>query len=101
MEQGSFAKLRSSGKYVQSLDITDPHPNNDSSETISKQDVIEEIENLVEDSKALEQEKEEEQPVSSDRSTFKYYFASMRPISLALGGAYIIGQAFSSTFRCK
>ncbi|KAM0258788.1 hypothetical protein ACHAQJ_003630 [Trichoderma viride] len=100
IEQGSFAKLRSSGKYVQSLDITHPHPDNDSNETISKQDIIEEIKNLVQDNEEpKQQQKEEQQPVSSDRSTFKYYFSAMRPLNLTLGGAYIIGQAFSSTFR--
>lgn len=44
---------------------------------------------------------EEQGTVSSDRSTFKYYFGAMRPLSLAVGGAYIVGQAFSSTFRCE
>ncbi|GFP55423.1 ABC multidrug transporter B [Trichoderma asperellum] len=100
IEQGSFAKLRSSGKYIQSLDITDSHSDNDSSDENSpKKDVVEEIKNLVQVSEGAEQENEAEQPVSSDRSTFKYYFSAMRPLSLAVGGAYIFGQAFSSAFR--
>ncbi|PTB42176.1 hypothetical protein M441DRAFT_78932 [Trichoderma asperellum CBS 433.97] len=100
IEQGSFAKLRSSGKYIQSLDITDPHSGDDSSDEDSpKKDVVEEIKNLVQVSEEAEQENEAEQPVSSDRSTFKYYFSAMRPLSLAVGGAYIFGQAFSSAFR--
>ncbi|KAL9471318.1 hypothetical protein ACSS6W_009259 [Trichoderma asperelloides] len=100
IEQGSFAKLRSSGKYIQSLDITDSHSDDDSSDESSpKKDVVEEIKNLVQVSEGAEQENEAEQPVSSDRSTFKYYFSAMRPLSLAVGGAYIFGQAFSSAFR--
>lgn len=102
IEQGSFAKLRSSGKYIQSLDITDSHSDDDSSDENSrKKDVVEEIKNLVQVSEEAEQENEAEQPVSSDRSTFKYYFSAMRPLSLAVGGAYIFGQAFSSAFRGK
>lgn len=102
IEQGSFAKLRSSGKYIQSLDITDSHSDDDSSDENSpKKDVVEEIKNLVQVSEGAEQENEAEQPISSDRSTFKYYFSAMRPLSLAVGGAYIFGQAFSSAFRGK
>ncbi|KAK4083017.1 uncharacterized protein Triagg1_1907 [Trichoderma aggressivum f. europaeum] len=99
IEQGSFAKLQESGKYVQSLDVTDPHSDNNS-ETSSKKD-IEEIEKVNEsaEEEEVEQETGEQGSVSSDRSTFKYYFGAMRPLSLAVGGAYVIGQAFSSTFR--
>ncbi|KAM0479830.1 hypothetical protein ACHAPX_004407 [Trichoderma viride] len=100
IEQGSFAKLRSGGKYVQSLDITEPHSDDDDSNKDSPdQDIVEEIKNLVQVSEEAEQETEAEQPVSSDRSTFKYYFSTMRPLSLAVGGGYIFGQAFSSAFR--
>ncbi|KAL6910741.1 multidrug resistance-related protein [Trichoderma evansii] len=99
IEQGAFAKLRSSGKYIQSLDVTDAHSDDESSdEDISKKDVVEEIKNLIQVSEA-EQENEVEQPLSSDRSTFKYYFSAMRPLSLAVGGGYIVGQAFSAAFR--
>ncbi|PON24084.1 hypothetical protein TGAM01_v207095, partial [Trichoderma gamsii] len=98
--QGSFAKLRSSGKYIQSLDITEPHPEDDDNNKDSPEyDVVEEIKNLIQVSEEAEQETEAEQPVSSDRSTFKYYFSAMRPLSLAVGGGYIFGQAFSSAFR--
>lgn len=101
IEQGSFARLQESGKYVQSLDVTDPHSDSDS-ETSSEKD-IEEIEKSIEsiEEEEVEQEMVEQGSVSSDRSTFKYYFGAMRPLSLAVGGAYVIGQAFSSTFRCK
>ncbi|EHK26141.1 uncharacterized protein TRIVIDRAFT_36031 [Trichoderma virens Gv29-8] len=100
IEQGSFAKLQQSGKYVQSLDVTDPHSDSDSdSESTSKQAIVEEIKNLNENNEEEEQDRGEQQSVSSDRSTFKYYFGAMRPLSLAVGGAYIIGQAFFSTFR--
>ncbi|KAL7925556.1 multidrug resistance-related protein [Trichoderma austrokoningii] len=102
IEQGSFAKLRSSGKYIQSLDITDPHSDDSSSDqdnSSPKKDIVQEIKNLVQVTEEAEQENEAAQPVSSDRSTFKYYFATMRPLSLAVGGAYIVGQAFSSAFR--
>ncbi|RFU76786.1 multidrug resistance-related [Trichoderma arundinaceum] len=99
IEQGSFAKLQSSGKYVQSLDITDVHSDDDDSEAISKQDIIEEIKKINQDSEEQQQERGEQQTVSSDRSTFKYYFTAMRPISLAIGGVYVVGQAFFSTFR--
>ncbi|KAL7790898.1 P-loop containing nucleoside triphosphate hydrolase protein [Trichoderma ceciliae] len=98
IEQGSFAKLQSSGKYVQSLDITEMPPDDDS-EAISKQGIIEEVEKLTKENEEQELGREEEQTVSSDRSTFKYYFSAMRPLSLALGGTYIVGSAFSSTFR--
>lgn len=102
VEQGSFAKLLSSGKYIQSLDITDPHADDtDSDEDTPKQDVVEEIKNLVQVSEEAEQEIEAEQPVSSDRSTFKYYFSAMSPLSLAIGGGYIFVQAFSAAFRGK
>ncbi|UKZ70396.1 uncharacterized protein TrAtP1_011377 [Trichoderma atroviride] len=100
IEQGAFAKLRSSGKYIQSLDITDPHSDDDEdSKDSPEQDIIEEIKNLVHVSEEAEQENEAEQTVSSDRSTFKYYFSAMRPLSLAVGGGYIFGQAFSAAFR--
>ncbi|KAM0452349.1 hypothetical protein ACHAO4_005560 [Trichoderma viride] len=100
IEQGSFAKLRSSGKYIQSLDITDPHSDDDDNNKDSpKTDIVEEIKNLVQVSEEAEQDNEAEQQVSSDRSTFKYYFSAMRPLSLAIGGGYIFGQAFSSAFR--
>ncbi|KAJ4863834.1 ABC transporter domain-containing protein [Trichoderma breve] len=99
IEQGTFAKLQESGKYVQSLDVTDPHSDSDS-ETASKKDT-EEIEKSIEsiEEEEVEQEMVEQGSVSSDRSTFKYYFGAMRPLSLAVGGAYVVGQAFSSTFR--
>lgn len=100
IEQGTFAKLQESGKYVQSLDITDPHSDSDS-ETASEQDIVEEDKKLDQDTEEEEQEMAEQQSVSSDRSTFKYYFAAMRPLSLAIGGVFIIGQAFCATFRCK
>ncbi|KAL7915178.1 P-loop containing nucleoside triphosphate hydrolase protein [Trichoderma velutinum] len=99
IEQGSFAKLQESGKYVQSLDITDPHSDSDS-ETASKKDTEEtEKSNEINEVEEIEQEMEEKGSVSSDRSTFKYYFGAMPPVALAIGGAYVIGNATSSTFR--
>ncbi|KAL7945596.1 P-loop containing nucleoside triphosphate hydrolase protein [Trichoderma barbatum] len=98
IEQGSFTKLQESGKYVQSLDITDPHSDSDS-ETTTKEDVVEEVKKIIQNNEEEEQGTEQQQSVSSDRSTFKYYFSAMRPLSLAIGGAYIIGQAFFATFR--
>ncbi|KAL6875382.1 P-loop containing nucleoside triphosphate hydrolase protein [Trichoderma longibrachiatum] len=101
VEQGSFAKLQETGKYIQSLDITDSHSESDD-ETSPKQDAIEETEELSQrqpDMKEHDQERGQQQPVSSDRSTFKYYFSAMQPLSLAIGGAYIGGQAFCSAFR--
>lgn len=102
VEQGSFAKLQSSGKYVQSLDITNHHTDdNESSEAASKQDIIEEIKDVTPENEEQEQEIEEEEAVSSDRSTFHYYFKSMRPLSLIIAASYIVTATFSSTFRCK
>jgi hypothetical protein len=103
VEQGSFAKLQETGKYIQSLDITDPDSESDD-ETTSEQDAIEETKKPSEcqpDVKEEDRERGQQQTVSSDRSTFKYYFSAMQPLSLAIGGAYIGGQAFCSAFRCK
>ncbi|TFB04442.1 Multidrug resistance-associated protein 1 [Trichoderma ghanense] len=103
VEQGSFAELQETGKYIQSLDITDPHSeSDDDEEATSKQDVIEETKRASPHQHGeTEKDKErgQQQPVSSDRSTFKYYFSAMQPLSLAIGGAYIGGQAFCSAFR--
>ncbi|KAL7903374.1 multidrug resistance-related protein [Trichoderma sp. TUCIM 5745] len=100
IEQGSFSKLRSNGKYIQSLDITDPHSDDDDNNKKSpEKNTVEEVKNLVQISEEAEQEIEAEQPVSSDRSTFKYYFSAMRPLSLAVGCGYICLQAFSGAFR--
>ncbi|EGR49492.1 uncharacterized protein TRIREDRAFT_60116 [Trichoderma reesei QM6a] len=101
VEQGSFAKLQETGKYIQSLDITDPDSESDD-ETTSEQDAIEETKKPSEcqpDVKEEDRERGQQQTVSSDRSTFKYYFSAMQPLSLAIGGAYIGGQAFCSAFR--
>ncbi|KAL7823946.1 P-loop containing nucleoside triphosphate hydrolase protein [Trichoderma gracile] len=101
VEQGPFAKLQETGKYIQSLDITDPHSESDD-EATSEKDVIGETEKPSQrqpDVKEDDQERGQQQTVSSDRSTFKYYFSAMQPLSLAIGGAYIGGQAFCSAFR--
>ncbi|KAL6878945.1 P-loop containing nucleoside triphosphate hydrolase protein [Trichoderma novae-zelandiae] len=99
IEQGSFAKLQETGKYIQSLDITDPHSESDD-ETAPKQNVIEETKETSQQSDEEEdQGSGRQQPVSSDSSTFKYYFSAMQPLSLAIGGAYVAGQAFCSAFR--
>ncbi|KAL7937120.1 P-loop containing nucleoside triphosphate hydrolase protein [Trichoderma chlorosporum] len=99
IEQGSFSKLQESGKYVQSLDITDLHSDTDNEIASSKQDIIEETKVLIQNNEQEEQGMQEQQSVSSDRSTFQYYFNAMSPLGLVVGGLYIIGQAFSSTFR--
>ena len=104
IEQGSFAKLQETGKYIQSLDITDPHSESDDEEATPKQDTTKEPKNPSQrqhDGEEQDQEQGQQQGVSSDRSTFKYYFSAMQPLSLAIGGAYVGGQAFCSSFRCK
>ncbi|PTB69610.1 P-loop containing nucleoside triphosphate hydrolase protein [Trichoderma citrinoviride] len=102
IEQGSFANLQETGKYIQSLDITDPHSESDDEEATPKQDTTKEPKNPSQrqhDGEEQDQEQGQQQGVSSDRSTFKYYFSAMQPLSLAIGGAYVGGQAFCSSFR--
>ncbi|KAK5993610.1 ABC multidrug transporter B [Cladobotryum mycophilum] len=99
VEQGSFEKLRSSGKYVQSLDITEPETDDEGDESVSSQHVVQEVEKFERKATEKEQREEEEKQPSSDRSTFKYYFSAMRPVSLAIASFYIFAQAFAATFR--
>lgn len=100
IEQGTFAKLRTAGKYVEALDISEPELDEGEIVSPSELRVFEEAQRVESRVKQTEQEDTTPQ-LASDRSIFRYYFSALQPMSLAIASFYIILQAFSSTFRCK
>ncbi|POR31166.1 ABC transporter C family member 12 [Tolypocladium paradoxum] len=95
VEQGTFSTLRTTGGYVQALDISLPHSDVQTEEHTSKareQDYTRE--------KQVEPENiEQQRGRSSDRTTFKYYLASMTWLNIAQEALYIILHSFFYIFR--
>lgn len=96
MEQGTFAKLRSGGRYVENLDISE-QSNKSEEEKSTESRLVDQPTSRTVDSEA-EQEQERS---SSDRATFHYYFAAIgyRLLMLQLGAVLIVGSL--PAFRCK
>ncbi|KAK2593714.1 hypothetical protein QQS21_008579 [Conoideocrella luteorostrata] len=88
VEQGTFTDLRTRGKYIQSLDITEPDTESDEEESTSRTEVKE----MTDEVKPLTMRAEVEQKRSSDRATFKYYLASVRWFNLIVSASYVILQ---------
>ncbi|OAQ77246.1 ABC multidrug transporter [Purpureocillium lilacinum] len=96
VQQGTFNDLRSKGGYVRDLDISLPHSDK------PDEDVAEEPEDGDSDSydkQAAAEAIEEPQGRASDRSTFKYYLASVTWLNIIPAGLYIILHTFFYMFR--
>lgn len=93
VEQGTFADLRSQGKYIQSLDISEPDSDSDKESVSDEPKATETV-------KPITVKKEAEQKRSSDTATFKYYLASTKWFNLIVSAVYIVLQGVLIMLRC-
>lgn len=96
VEQGTFADLRSRGKYIRSLDISEPDSDSD------KESVAESGPKAADETvKPITAKEEVELKRSSDTATFKYYLASTRWFNLIISAVYIVLQGVLIMLRCR
>lgn len=82
---------------MKSLSISDSKTNEKEDEEVSCGSVVEETAPPV----TSDVGKEDDTPPSSDRSTFKYYFASMGKLNLVVMGFCVSAPGIFTTLRCK
>ncbi|OAQ69331.1 sulfonylurea receptor/ ABC transporter [Purpureocillium lilacinum] len=94
LEHGHFSKLQKSSQHIASMRMATEDDEN-MEETVDGQEAVRDPVGEFESRKRAVQE----QAPSSDRNTFKYYFATIGPLSMAVAVFLTGSTGFSSTFR--
>ncbi|KAK7403629.1 hypothetical protein QQX98_010594 [Neonectria punicea] len=95
IEQGPFFKLRSSGGYIESLDISRHSEDDEEDESPSRSDT----EGESKSSEPKAKESDEVQDAPSDTSVFLYYFKAIQTHNVALLVILTVSSGFIGTFR--
>lgn len=96
IEQGTFNALRRHGNYVKELNIAETLRDNDAETITDLRSSIVEDHSLAHGNEKTDYEG---RPVVSDRSAFKYYFASLGTVNAISLTICVSAPAFFSTFR--
>lgn len=95
IEQGTFNALRRHGNYVKELNIAEPLRDDTEDVTEIRSSIIEDYSSA----NGNEKTEHEDRPSVSDRSAFKYYFASLGMVNAVSLTICVSAPAFFSTFR--